>query len=397
MGLRRDLDDVTEAVIESISQMYRENPPELVYYAALHRIFREFLDDITVDELPKEGARFRESRIWTLLYDFQRDAVLAIINKLQTYDGCILADSVGLGKTFTALAVIKYYESLNRNVLVLCPKKLGDNWLTYRNNQRNNPIAQDRLRYDVLYHTDLSRQRGTSATGLDLETINWGAYDLVVIDESHNFRNGQDSSRAAKDGEEPKENRYARLLNRVVRDGVPTKVLMLSATPVNNRFRDLRNQLALAYQGDPYGVVGALGARVERGGRVPPRSGGVHQMVRARRRAAHHRSAHERARFRFLPRARPGDGCTLAQSHPALLRCCGHRTFPAAQQTRQPAPRPVHGRDQPRRMTPSSRACMGWSFRFTCPSGTFCRAGCGSTRTKTATSRSPVARRAFSA
>ena len=254
-----ELDDVTEAVIESISQMYRENPPELVYYAALHRIFREFLDDITVDELPKEGARFRESRIWNLLYDFQRDAVLAIINKLQTYDGCILADSVGLGKTFTALAVIKYYESLNRNVLVLCPKKLGDNWLTYRNNQRNNPIAQDRLRYDVLYHTDLSRKRGTSATGLDLETINWGAYDLVVIDESHNFRNGQDSSRAAKDGEDPKENRYARLLNRVVRDGVPTKVLMLSATPVNNRFRDLRNQLALAYQGDPLELSERLG------------------------------------------------------------------------------------------------------------------------------------------
>ena len=246
-----DLDDVTGAVVDNISQMYRENPPELVYYAALYRIFHEFLDDITADELPKEGAGFRESKIWNLLYDFQRDAVLAIINKLQTYDGCILADSVGLGKTFTALAVVKYYESLNRNVLVLCPKKLGDNWLTYRNNQRNNPIAADRLRYDVLYHTDLSRQRGTSVTGLDLESINWGAYDLVVIDESHNFRNGADSSRAARDGEEASENRYERLLNRVVKDGVPTKVLMLSATPVNNRFRDLRNQLALAYQGDP--------------------------------------------------------------------------------------------------------------------------------------------------
>lgn len=246
-----ELDDVTDAVVDNIAQMYRENPPELVYYAALYRIFHEFLDDITADELPKEGTGFRESKIWNLLYDFQRDAVLAIINKLQTYNGCILADSVGLGKTFTALAVVKYYESLNRNVLVLCPKKLGDNWLTYRNNQRNNPIAVDRLRYDVLYHTDLSRKRGTSVTGLDLETINWGAYDLVVIDESHNFRNGADSSRAACDGEERNENRYERLLNYVVKDGVPTKVLMLSATPVNNRFRDLRNQLALAYQGDP--------------------------------------------------------------------------------------------------------------------------------------------------
>ncbi len=245
------LEDVTATVIENIEQMYRENAPELVYYLALYRIFHEFLDDVSTDNLPKEGTGFRDSKIWSLLYDFQKDAVLAIINKLQTYNGCILADSVGLGKTFTALAVIKYFESLNRNVLVLCPKKLSDNWMTYRNNQRNNPIAEDRLRYDVLYHTDLSRKRGKTVTGLDLETINWGSYDLVVIDESHNFRNGEDTATAAKDGEGGTENRYQRLLNHVIREGVPTKVLMLSATPVNNRFRDLRNQLALAYQGDP--------------------------------------------------------------------------------------------------------------------------------------------------
>lgn len=245
-----DLDDVTDAVVDNIAQMYRENAPELVYYVALYRIFHEFLDDITADELPKEGTGFRDSVIWNTLYDFQRDAAFSLINKLQTYNGCILADSVGLGKTFTALAVVKYYESLNRSVLVLCPKKLGDNWLMYRANQSNNPLAADRLRYDVLYHTDLSRTRGKSATGLDLETVNWGAYDLVVIDESHNFRNGQDSAKRPKDGEEARENRYQRLLDRVVCGGVPTKVLMLSATPVNNRFRDLRNQLALAYQGE---------------------------------------------------------------------------------------------------------------------------------------------------
>lgn len=246
-----ELEDVTGTVIENIEQMYRENPPELVYYLALYRIFHEFLDEASEDTLPKEGTGFRDSKIWSLLYDFQKDAVLAIINKLQTYNGCILADSVGLGKTFTALAVIKYFEALNRNVLVLCPKKLSDNWMTYRNNQRNNPIAEDRLRYDVLYHTDLSRKRGRTVTGLDLETINWGSYDLVVIDESHNFRNGEDTATAARDGEGGTENRYQRLLNHVIREGVPTKVLMLSATPVNNRFRDLRNQLALAYQGDP--------------------------------------------------------------------------------------------------------------------------------------------------
>ena len=240
------LQDVTDAVIDSISTMYAENAPELVYYAALYRIFNEFLDDISEDVLPNEGTGFRESAIWGKLYDFQRDAAIAIINKLETYDGCILADSVGLGKTFTALAVIKYYEARNRNVLVLCPKKLKDNWLTYNQNVVNNPIASDRLRYDVLYHTDLSRDRGMSETGIPLDRINWGAYDLVVIDESHNFRNGADSASKNED----KENRYQRLLNKVIQEGVKTKVLMLSATPVNNRFRDLRNQLALAYAGD---------------------------------------------------------------------------------------------------------------------------------------------------
>lgn len=244
-----ELEDVTQTVIDSITTMYRENPPELIYYAALYQIFGEFLEDVSVDDLAKEGTGFKESKVWNLLYDFQKDAALAIINKLQTYNGCILADSVGLGKTFTALAVVKYYELLNRNVLVLCPKRLSDNWLTYKKNYVNNPIAADRLRYDVLYHTDLSRDRGKTVEGNDLEKFNWGAYDLVVIDESHNFRNGADSSSKVED--EAQGNRFERLLNKVIEDGVETKVLMLSATPVNNRFRDLHNQLKLAYQGDP--------------------------------------------------------------------------------------------------------------------------------------------------
>ena len=244
-----ELEDVTQAVIDSITTMYRENPPELVYYAALYRIFSEFLEDVSEDVLAKEGTGFKQSKIWNLLHDFQKDAVLAIINKLQAYNGCILADSVGLGKTFTALAVIKYYELLNRNVLVLCPKRLSDNWLTYKKNYVNNPIAADRLRYDVLYHTDLSRERGKTVEGNDLEKFNWGAYDLVVIDESHNFRNGADTSSKVED--ETQGNRFERLLNKVIEDGVETKVLMLSAKPVNNRFRDLHNKLKLAYQGEP--------------------------------------------------------------------------------------------------------------------------------------------------
>jgi SNF2 family DNA or RNA helicase len=239
------LQDVTEQVIEIISTVYQENSPELIYFMTLYNIFSEFLEDITEDVLPNEATGFKESIVWNKLYNFQKDAALAIINKLEQYNGCILADSVGLGKTFTSLAVIKYYENRNKNVLVLCPKKLKDNWLTYRGNLINNPLAKDRLRYDVLFHTDMSRKRGESIIGLPLDRINWGNYDLVVIDESHNFRNGGATS--GEYGE--KENRYLRLLNKVIKPGVKTKVLMLSATPVNNRFLDLRNQLALAYEG----------------------------------------------------------------------------------------------------------------------------------------------------
>lgn len=239
------LQDVTNDVIESISAVYQENPPELIYFMTLYHIFNEFLEDISEDVFPNESTGFKQSVIWGKLYNFQKDAAFAIINKLEQYNGCILADSVGLGKTFTALGVIKYYECRNKNVLVLCPKKLKDNWMTYRGNLVNNPLVKDRLRYDVLYHTDLSRGRGETVIGLPIDRINWGNYDLVVIDESHNFRNG-----GTTDGEgAERENRYTRLMNRVIRSGVQTKVLMLSATPVNNRFYDLRNQLALAYEG----------------------------------------------------------------------------------------------------------------------------------------------------
>ena len=236
---------VTDEVIDSITAAYQENSPDFIYFVTLYNIFNEFLEDISEDVLPNEATGFKNSKIWSMLYNFQKDAVLAIINKLEKFNGCILADSVGLGKTFTALAVIKYYENRNKSVLVLCPKKLTNNWNTYKDNYVNNPIASDRLRYDVLYHTDLNRTHGRS-NGLDLDRLNWSAYDLVVIDESHNFRNGGKLS-----GEEnEKENRYLRLLNKVIRKGVKTKVLMLSATPVNNRFNDLKNQLALAYEGN---------------------------------------------------------------------------------------------------------------------------------------------------
>lgn len=239
---------VTDKVLDSITNAYKENAPDFLYFVTLYNIFREFLDDLSEDDLPNEATGFKESRIWNKLYNFQKDACIAIINKLERYNGCILADSVGLGKTFTALSVIKYYESRNKSVLVLCPKKLNDNWITYNSNYQNNPIAKDRLRYDVFFHSDLSRKEGKT-NGRELSYINWGNYDLVVIDESHNFRNGGKVT-TDEDNENPRENRYLQLMNRIIRAGVKTKVLMLSATPVNNRFNDLKNQIQLAYEGD---------------------------------------------------------------------------------------------------------------------------------------------------
>jgi hypothetical protein len=237
------LEDVTERLCEHIASIYQENSPQRIYFLMLFNVFSEFLEDISEDVLPNDLTGYQDSLIWNKLFNFQRDAATGIINKLETYNGCILADSVGLGKTFTALAVVKYYELRNRSVLVLCPKKLADNWLNYNSNLVTNLFAKDRFNYDVLCHTDLLRTRGESH-GMPLNRVNWGNYDLVVIDESHNFRN-------SAPGEEERESRYAKLMNQVVRAGVKTKVLMLSATPVNNRFTDLRNQLALAYEGDP--------------------------------------------------------------------------------------------------------------------------------------------------
>lgn len=233
--------DVTAAICDHIESVYQENPPERIYLAMLYSIFREFLEELDEDVLPNDLTGYRDSLVWNKLFNFQKDAATGIINKLETYNGCILADSVGLGKTFTALAVIKYFELRNRSVLVLCPKKLADNWRNYNSNLTTNIFAKDRFGYDVLCHTDLSRTSGESF-GIPLNRVNWGNYDLVVIDESHNFRNND----VFKD----RETRYQKLMNKVIRSGVKTKVLMLSATPVNNRFTDLRNQLALAYEGD---------------------------------------------------------------------------------------------------------------------------------------------------
>ncbi len=244
------LEDVTSLVTQHIESAYQENSPERIYFVLLYNIFKDFLQNIDEDVLPNEQTGYQDTLVWNKLFNFQKDAATGIINKLETYNGCILADSVGLGKTFTALAVVKYYELRNKSVLVLVPKKLADNWLTYNRNLTTNIFAKDRFNYDVLCHTDLSRTSGESF-GTPLNQVNWGNYDLVVIDESHNFRNND----ALKD----RETRYQTLMNKVIRAGVKTKVLMLSATPVNNRFNDLRNQLALAYEGESSELKDKLG------------------------------------------------------------------------------------------------------------------------------------------
>lgn len=240
------LADVTQTVLDNITAAYKENSPEFIYFVALYNIFSEFLENIDEDTLPNEAVGFKNTAIWKMLYKFQQDAVVGCISKLEKHGGCILADSVGLGKTFSALGVIKYYECRNKTVLVLCPKRLSDNWKTYKDNYVNNPLASDRFNYDVLYHTDLSRDQGYSGD-IDLSRLNWGNYDLVVIDESHNFRNGEQTHHKQ---DENYENRYQRLVNKIINAGVKTKVLMLSATPVNTSFTDLKNQLMIATGGN---------------------------------------------------------------------------------------------------------------------------------------------------
>lgn len=240
--------DVKNDVLLDLRKLYANQPPEFIYYLTLFHLFRDYLDGTRdVDENIRRVA-LPETEIWRTLFTFQKDGAKAAINKILEYNGCILADSVGLGKTYTALAVIKYFEQRNERVLVLCPKKLSRNWTIYRNPSSLNPFSDDKFRYDVLHHTDLSRESG-NVNGLELDTLNWSAYDLVVIDESHNFRNNKLATQRPGDKEE-RRSRYQRLMEDIISTGAKTKVLLLSATPVNNQLADLRNQISFIAGGD---------------------------------------------------------------------------------------------------------------------------------------------------
>lgn len=234
------VEDVTEKVLSEMEVLYKENTPEAIYFITLYHIFEAYLGELTEETIIKTKTGIKESLIWNKLYKFQRDGVMGAIDKIEKYGGCIIADSVGLGKTFTALAIIKYYELRNDRVLVLAPKKLRENWTIYTQNDKRNIFAADRFNYDVLNHTDLSRYKGFSGT-INLSTLNWENYDLIIIDESHNFRNNVPH----KD----RKTRYERLMEDIIKAGVKTKVLMLSATPVNNRMNDIKNQIAFITEG----------------------------------------------------------------------------------------------------------------------------------------------------
>ncbi|MCG2711082.1 MAG: SNF2-related protein [Candidatus Omnitrophica bacterium] len=235
------VEDVKDEVLSRILSLYKENPPEFMYFVTLYNIFKDYLENLDEEGIIKLRTGFKNTLIWNKLYKFQKDGVLGAIDKLERHNGCIIADSVGLGKTFEALAVIKYYELRNHRVLVLCPKKLRENWTIYTINDKRNILVDDRFGYDVLNHTDLSRYTGISGE-INLETLNWSNYDLIVIDESHNFRNN--------DPRKDRETRYSRLMNQIIKQGVKTKVLMLSATPVNNRMMDLKNQVFFITEGN---------------------------------------------------------------------------------------------------------------------------------------------------
>ncbi len=244
-------EDVRDEVLGQLERLYRHNSPEFVYFKTLYHLFGKFLSDQTLEEERLNDARFTETAIWQMLFEFQRDGVRALLSKLDRHNGCILADSVGLGKTYVALAAIKWFELRNQRVLVLCPKKLRDNWTEFlaQNNNETNPLLADKFAYTVLSHTDLTRTSGRVGD-INLGTVNWGNYDLVVIDESHNFRTAS-RGRTADESGPGRTTRYEKLIDDVIRSGIKTKVLMLSATPVNNDLSDLKSQLDLMVASKP--------------------------------------------------------------------------------------------------------------------------------------------------
>ena len=317
-------DQQKAAFLSRLQELADPKAPSLIYYLTLFHLFKDLGDELDEERIVKSATGIRNTTVWKKLFKFQRDGVVGAIDKLERLGGCIIADSVGLGKTFEALAIIKYYELRNDRVLVLVPKRLRDNWTLYKANDRRNFLAADRFNYDVLNHTDLSRDGGTSGD-IDLAHVNWGNYDLVVIDESHNFRN--------KATHNDRETRYDRLMRRIIKEGVKTRVLMLSATPVNNRLADLKNQIAFVTEGGRHGA--RRPRHPQHRGDGSPGAASVQPLARPGGRRAPTRPAHGHARVRLLQAARPADHRPLPQAHREVLRHQRDGPLPGAAQAHQ--------------------------------------------------------------
>lgn len=303
------VEDVKEDVLAYLAQLYQNHTPEFIYYKTLFHLFEKYLEEQTQGGLLDTRTNFLDTEIWKTLFDFQRDGVRGAINKVLTHNGCIIADSVGLGKTFEALAIIKYFELLNHKVLVLCPKKLRENWTIYQaqNNSPLNLFIRDRFNYTVLSHTDLSRDGGYSGD-IDLSMINWGNYDLVVIDESHNFRNNTRGKRD-EDGKVITKTRYERLMDDVIKGGIKTRVLMLSATPVNNNLKDLRNQISFITEDEDAAFKDTIGiASVQDTLRVAQQTFNIWAKKRGARKTSELLESFSSAFFKLL------DELTIARS-----------------------------------------------------------------------------------
>ena len=240
--------DFKQYLIEAIAKIFIEYSPRDIYYKILFELFGNQILEIENDpEFNRQIGRLENTAIFHSLYDFQKKGVLSLIRMLQKYDGAILADAVGLGKTWSALAVMKFFQMQGREVILLCPKKLENNWRRYKEDQASK-FEVDKLKFFMRFHTDMNNSRLESYNDRADKFFRDDKPKLIVIDESHNLRNH-------------KANRYKFLVEQILQKNQDIKVLLISATPINNSLNDARNQFKLMVQGNVHGYETKLGVR----------------------------------------------------------------------------------------------------------------------------------------
>jgi len=240
--------DFKQYLIEAIAKIFIEYSPRDIYFKILFELFGNQILEIENDpEFNRQIGRLENTAIFRSLYKFQEKGVLSLIRMLQKYDGAILADAVGLGKTWSALAVMKFFQMQGREVILLCPKKLENNWRRYKEDQASK-FEVDKLKFFMRFHTDMNNSRLESYNDRADKFFRDDKPKLIVIDESHNLRNH-------------KANRYKFLVEQILQKNQDVKVLLISATPINNSLNDVRNQFKLMVQGNVHGYETKLGVR----------------------------------------------------------------------------------------------------------------------------------------